>query len=124
MLVPMGTTVLIVDDNAGYVAAATALLEGEGLEVVGTASTTAQALERAVQLRPDIVLLDLGLGAESGIDAARQLARSDGADGWTVILISTRDYSEVADLVADSPVAGFIAKYDLSADAIQRLDPI
>jgi DNA-binding NarL/FixJ family response regulator len=119
----MGTRVLIVDDNEGFVAAATALLEGEGLEVVGTASTTAQALDHAERLRPDVVLLDLGLGTESGIDAARELALSDGASGWTVILISTRDQSDVADLVAETPVAGFIAKFELSAAAIQRLGP-
>jgi DNA-binding NarL/FixJ family response regulator len=119
----MGTKVLIVDDNAGFIAAATTLLEGEGLEVVGTASTTAQALDCAARLRPDIVLLDLGLGTESGIDAAHALARSDGANGWTVILISTRDHSEVADLVAESPVAGFIPKFELSAAAIRQLGP-
>jgi DNA-binding NarL/FixJ family response regulator len=119
----MGTRVLIVDDNEGFIAAATALLEGEGLEIVGTASTTAQALDLAERLRPEVVLLDLGLGTESGIDAAHVLSRSDGAGGWTVILISTRDHSDVADLVAESPVAGFIPKFELSAAAIQLLGP-
>jgi DNA-binding NarL/FixJ family response regulator len=120
----MGTRVLIVDDHEGFIASATALLEGEGLEVVGSASTTAQALVEAERLLPDVVLLDLGLGAESGIEAARELARSDRASGWTVILTSTRDHSDVADLVDGSPVAGFITKPELSAATIRRLGPV
>jgi PleD family two-component response regulator len=64
---------LIVDDNPGFLHAASALLEQEGVRVVGVASTGAEAVRRAAELRLDVTLLDVDLGGESGFDVARQL---------------------------------------------------
>jgi DNA-binding NarL/FixJ family response regulator len=113
--------VLIVDDNPSFLDAAGALLTREGQCVVGVASTTAEALRRAQELTPDVVLVDITLGRESGLDLARRLAEQDG-EGWPlVILISTHEEADFADLIAESPAAGFVPKSDLSADAIRRL---
>jgi DNA-binding NarL/FixJ family response regulator len=109
---------LIVDDNAAFVRAAVALLEREGLTVVGVASNTAHALRQAQDLRPDIILVDLLLGPESGFHLARQLTEMD---GWTVILISTHAEADFADLISSVPVAGFVSKSELSGAAIRRL---
>jgi DNA-binding NarL/FixJ family response regulator len=109
---------LIVDDNESFLEAARALLEREGVAVAGVAMTTAEALEQAERLRPDVTLVDISLGPESGFDLVRRLAEND--RGATLILISTRAEEDVTDLVAESPAAGFIAKSDLSADAIRR----
>src|ERR1700739_456673 len=78
---------LLVDDNDAFLATASLLLEREGLTVVGVASTIAQALRQARVLRPDLILVDIGLGDESGFDLAQLLARDDPAAD--VILIST-----------------------------------
>jgi two-component system, NarL family, nitrate/nitrite response regulator NarL len=107
---------LIVDDSAAFLQAAERLLERQGLTVAGVASTAAEALERARELRPDVVLVDIVLGDASGFDVARRLA-----DGPTVILVSTHAESDFADLIAETPAAGFLAKGDLSADAVRRL---
>jgi len=109
---------LIVDDNASYLQAATALLRQEGVDVVGTASTTDEAVRRARELHPDVVLVDIALGPESGFDAARRLAED--SDGTAVIMISTQDETDYADLVAGTTAAGFVSKSDLSARAIQE----
>lgn len=111
--------VLIVDDNASFLEAAANLLEREGLTVVGVASTSDEALRRTRELRPDVVLVDISLGPESGIDLAPRLAEADG--GATVILISTHAESDYADLIAETPAAGFVPKADLSAHSIRRL---
>ena len=111
---------LIVDDNESFRNAAAALLERQGLTVVGLASNAADALRGARELRPDAVLVDIFLGHESGFDLARDLAGSDGA-GPTVILISTHSESDFADLIKETPAAGFVPKSDLSAQAIERL---
>jgi two-component system nitrate/nitrite response regulator NarL len=113
--------VLIVDDNLLFLETARALLEREGLRVVGLAATTAQALQRTAELRPDIVLVDISLGDESGFDVARRLAEHDRGGGTAVILISTHSQADFADLIAESPAAGFLPKAEMSADAIRRI---
>jgi two-component system nitrate/nitrite response regulator NarL len=110
---------LIVDDNASFLDAARTLLERQGVTVVGLASTMADALSRTCELRPDVVLVDVALGGESGFDLARRLA--DGKAGHRVILISTHAEADFADLIDATPAAGFLSKYELSASAIGRL---
>jgi CheY-like chemotaxis protein len=112
---------LLVDDNAAFLETASVLLEREGLTVAGVASNTAEALQQARALRPDVVLVDVGLGEESGFDVARLLAGDEEVGGIAVILISARDESDYAELIADSPAAGFLAKPELSAGGIGRI---
>jgi DNA-binding NarL/FixJ family response regulator len=111
---------LIVDDNPSFLDAAATLLRREGLTVVGVASTSEEALRKARDLRPDVVLVDIALGRESGLDLARRLEKQ-GAGGSAVILISTQTEADVADLIEETPAAGFVSKSDLSASAIRRL---
>jgi DNA-binding NarL/FixJ family response regulator len=82
--------------------------------VVGAATTSAEALRLEEELQPDVVLVDIRLGDESGFDLARRL-------NGTVILISTHAQREYADEIAASPAAGFIPKVELSASAVRRL---
>ena len=131
----MAFSVLIVDDNMVFLQAARVLLEQEGLRVVGVAVSSAEALRRAEELRPEVVLVDITLGEESGFDLARRLVGggpasgrpADGGQaggregGAAVILISTHSETDFADLIADSPARGFLPKPELSADAIQRI---
>ncbi len=111
---------LIVDDNAYFLEAAASLLKREGLIVSGVASDTAGALRLATELRPDVVLVDIMLGHESGIDLARRLAAANSADP-VIILISTHAEADFADLIQEAPVAGFVPKSELSASAIRQL---
>jgi CheY-like chemotaxis protein len=109
---------LIVDDNADFIEAARDLLERQGIAVVGVASTSAEALVRARELQPDVTLLDIDLGEESGFDVARLLAATAGLGHVRLVLISTYAEKDFADLIAASPVAGFVPKATLSASAI------
>jgi DNA-binding NarL/FixJ family response regulator len=114
----MAVQCLIVDDNPHFLAAARTVLEREGLSIVGVASTCADALRKTAALQPDVVLVDISLGEESGFELARQLV-VDHAREATVILISTHSEADLADLIALSPAAGFLSKSELSADAIR-----
>ena len=110
---------LLVDDSDAFLQTASLLLERDGVTVVGVASSIAGALRQARALRPDLILVDIGLGEESGFDLARLLARDDLAAD--VILISTGAEADYAELIDDSPAAGFLAKSDLSLHGISRL---
>ena len=120
MLRAMALSCLIVDDNPQFLEVARELLDREGVAVVGVASTGAEAVERADQLRPEVTLVDIDLGDESGFDVALRLAAA--TDGRSrVILISTYAETDFADLIAASPAVGFLSKSDLSASAISML---
>jgi DNA-binding NarL/FixJ family response regulator len=112
---------LVVDDSQSFLDAARSLLEREGLTIAGVASTGAEALREAESLQPDVVLLDISLGDESGFDVARELIADNRAGGATVILISTHSEVDFADLIAESPAAGFVPKSELSASRVRKI---
>jgi CheY-like chemotaxis protein len=116
----VATRCLIVDDNESFLEVVRGLLEQEGLRVVGVASTCAEALPLFETSRPDVVLVDIFLGEESGLRLARRLVE-DGQDNSTVILISTHAEADLAELVVASPAAGFLPKTEISAKAIRRI---
>ena len=112
---------LIVDDNPSFLEAARTLLEREGLTIAGVASKGAEALQKAEALRPEVILMDISLGDESGLDVARRLHEDKQPGGAIVILISTHSATDFADLIGESPAEGFLPKADLSADAIRTI---
>jgi len=116
----MAIRCLIIDDNQSFLVAARLLLEREGLTVAGVASAGDDALRQAEALRPDVVLVDISLGAESGIDLARRLIQDRG-DETVVVLISTRGEDEVTELIAGRSATAFLSKSELSAAAIGRI---
>jgi len=109
---------VIVDDDPSFLEAARALLEADGATVAWTASTLASAVRQVDALRPDVVLIDIRLGGESGFTVARQLAAGDSHPA--LIMISTYAEADYADLLAESPVIGFLPKSALSGPAIRR----
>jgi CheY-like chemotaxis protein len=112
---------LIVDDSSQFLTAARGWLEREGIAVVGVASTIAQALQLARELHPDVVLVDIDLGGESGFELASQLQRNAGVNSLRVILISAYAEEDYAELIAASPAVGFLPKTALSAQRIRDL---
>ena len=112
---------LIVDDNPSFLEAARTLLEREGLTIAGVASNGAEALREAESLRPDVILVDISLGEESGLEVARRLHEDKQTGGARVVLISTHSLSDFGDLIGESPAAGFIPKAELSAHAIRAI---
>jgi len=112
---------LIVDDNDSFLEVAAESLAGDDLDVVGTARTSAEALRQVTELQPDVVLVDINLGDESGFELARQLVERFPRLSAGVVLISTRPERDFGGLIKVSPAAGFIAKLQLSARAVREL---
>jgi DNA-binding NarL/FixJ family response regulator len=106
---------LIVDDNAGFLAAARRLLEGSGVTVVGAATSSAEAIELARTTHPDVALVDIDLGTESGIDLVPRLHE---VSAQPVILMSAHSAEDFLDPIAGSGAIGFVAKSELTFAAI------
>lgn len=108
---------LLVDDSRTYVDVTRGLLDRDGVAIAGTASSIDEALSQASELSPDVAVVDVGLGDENGFDLADHLA----GRGIAVVMISAGAEADYADLLADSPAAGFVPKTELSAARIRRL---
>jgi len=110
---------LIVDDNRGFLEVGRILLEGDGMEVVGVARSVAHGIARARELEPDVILVDVDLGNDSGVELARRLARELDGSGGKVILMSAHGEEEITDLIEDGLAIGFLPKHALSRRAIE-----
>jgi DNA-binding NarL/FixJ family response regulator len=115
----MPSTVLIVDDHAGFRSAARMLLEAEGYDVVAESATGTDALEAAARLNPMLVLLDIGLPDIDGIEVAGRLTANGHSPA--VVLTSSRDSSDYRPLIERSGARGFIPKAELCGEKIAAL---
>ena len=112
---------LIVDDSPRFGEEARGLLEHEGLSVVGIAASGDEAVRLATALRPELALVDISLGDESGFDVACRVVDGAEADPPAVIFVSTYDEGVFSGRIEASPALGFIAKTELSVARIREL---
>jgi DNA-binding NarL/FixJ family response regulator len=116
---PVGESVLIVDDHAGFRAHARRLLEWEGYRVVGEAADGASALEAARELRPELALVDVHLPDANGFELTSWLGAL--SDPPAVVLTSSRDGAGLESCVSACGARGFVPKSELSRRAVEEL---
>ncbi|GIL31186.1 response regulator [Actinocatenispora comari] len=110
--------VLLVDDHPVVRAGIVALLGGVAdLEVVGEASTGAEALSLAAALAPDVVLVDLALG--SGIDGVEVIRRLP--DGTNTLVLTTYDSDADLDRAVSAGANGYLLKAGPPDDLYQAI---
>lgn len=109
---------LIVDDSPTFCAALRRMLEAAGMTVVATATTLADAVEAAQVHHPDLALVDVYLGGESGFDVVEAIHGEPLHPRPDVILVSTHDVEDFVDLVEASSAVAFLPKFGLSAETI------
>lgn len=107
------------DDSPEFLASAERLLVSQGIEVVGSAMSGHDAYTLAAELEPDLALVDIELADEDGIEVTQELGRV--APRTKVVLISTYDREDLADLIVGSRAVGFLPKSALGASAIAEL---
>ncbi|MCA1823515.1 MAG: response regulator transcription factor [Frankia sp.] len=112
-------TVVIVDDHASFRAAAGALLEASGMQVVGEAATGAQAVDVVTALRPDVVLLDIQLPDMDGIEVAQRLSSLEPMP--VLVLTSSHDARDYGARLTSAQARGFIPKAELTAVRLVEL---
>jgi DNA-binding NarL/FixJ family response regulator len=111
--------VLTVDDQAIFLRALRQLVgAAPGFALAGEAQSGEEALERAAQLRPDLVLLDVRMPGMDGVETARRMLASD--LHTTVVLFSLEPLLEVKEVLALG-VAAFVSKQDLSLHTLQAV---
>ena len=117
----MARTVVIVDDHPSFRSSARMLLESDGFEVVGEAATGEEGVDVALELRPDLVLLDVNLPDIDGFEVATRITADPTPP--SVILTSSRDSTDFGPLVQKSGALGFVPKSELSGAALEELLP-
>jgi two-component system, NarL family, invasion response regulator UvrY len=112
--------VLVVDDQAPFRAAARAVLRrADGFELVGEASSGAEAIALADELHPALVLMDINMPEMNGIEATRRIVAAH--PDVVVFLCSTYDLADLPRSATESGASGYINKERFGADALQQL---
>jgi DNA-binding NarL/FixJ family response regulator len=106
----MTISVLLADDQALVRAGFRMILDAEdGLEVVGEAADGLEAVEAAVRLRPNVVLMDIRMPELDGIEATRRVLAADDA-GPKVLMLTTFDLNEYVYDALRAGASGFLLK--------------
>ncbi|ACQ82133.1 two component transcriptional regulator, LuxR family [Beutenbergia cavernae DSM 12333] len=118
------TRVLLVDDQAVVRAGYAVILASEGLDVVGDAASGREAVQRARELRPDVVVMDVRMPGGDGITATRELAGPGAVDPVPVLVVSTFDLDEYVFGALEAGAGGFLlkdAEPEVLAAAVRRV---
>jgi CheY-like chemotaxis protein len=115
----MVRSILVVDDDAAVRGLIVRILRSRGHDVLGEAGSVAGALEQAETLRPDVVLVDIGLPDGDGFALTREL-RARLTQVRVVLFSSDADRTNEA-AAARAGAVGFLPKDELSSLALERL---
>ena len=112
-------SVLIVDDQAPFLRAMSAVIEETiGFEAVGKASSGEEAIVKADALLPDLVLMDVNLPGIDGLEATRRLRAHRSPP--VVLLLSTYDEDAGARFMAECGAAGYVTKSAFGPDRLRK----
>jgi DNA-binding NarL/FixJ family response regulator len=112
--------VLIADDHRLFAEALEAILGGESsIEVVGRARNGAEAVELALELQPDIVLMDISMPVMDGIEATRRIreARTDAC----VLMLTGSNAAADVDRAREAGAAGYVTKDRIASQLIDAI---
>jgi DNA-binding NarL/FixJ family response regulator len=122
-IVSVKLRILLADDHEIVRRGMRALLEKhEGWEVCGEAKDGREAVEKAIQLKPDVVILDIGMPLLNGLETTRQLLKHD--PDFKVIVLTISDSDQVIREALDAGARGFVLKSDAARDLISAVDEL
>jgi len=114
--------ILIVDDHEALRAGVRTVLENHGFEVCGEAADGQEALSRALQLRPDLVILDITMPVLDGFSAAREIHKK--LPGVGILLLSMHESASMVKVAKSSGARGYVAKSEGIARLLKAVDAI
>jgi DNA-binding NarL/FixJ family response regulator len=119
----MNLRILLADDHEIVRRGLCALLqEHEGWEVCGEASDGREAVEMAKRLKPDVVVVDIGMPHLNGLDTTRQLLQHD--PHFKVIVLTITDSDQVIREAVDAGARGFVLKSDAARDLVAAVEAL
>src|SRR5215475_2469640 len=119
----MGFRVLVVDDHEIVRRGVCSLLQGRtDWEICGEAADGREAVQKARQLKPDAVILDIGLPGLNGLDVARQILIENGA--IKILILTLHDSDQVMRDVLRAGAQGFLLKSDAARDLVAAVDAL
>ena len=115
--------ILVVDDQLLYAEAISVLLDQhDGLEVVGIARDGRDAIEQAVALRPDVVLMDIKMPRLDGISATRQILRR--LPGTRVVVMTALSGDEHVERALGAGADACIKKFSRAGDLVTAIEQL
>ena len=104
---------MLVDDSASFrMAAEQFVTEVCGVNVIGQADSGEAAVEMALRLRPEVILMDLAMGGINGIEAGRRIKAAD--DRIKIVILTLNNGREYRELAQSLALDGFVSKTDFT----------
>ena len=117
---PPPIRVLIADDQPLFAKALEALLSGEpGIEVVGRARNGEEAVEQALALEPDVILMDIAMPVLDGVEATKRIRAQ--RHGACVLMLTGSNSRTDVDRAREAGAAGYVTKERISAELIEAI---
>ena len=113
-------SVLLADDNGNLLQYVSEFLSANGCGVVGMVSDGQAALDAAMKLRPDVLVLDISMPILNGIQAARRLRETD--SGTKIVFLSVERDPEIYHAAIETGALGYVLKQRLAADLIPAIE--
>ena len=118
---PSSIRVLVVDDYEPFRRVVCSRLESRpDFEVIGEASDGLEAVEKAQALKPDLILIDIGLPSLNGIEAAHRICRL--VPTSTILFVSQISDADVVQEALSNGAKGYVWKQDAGEDLLPAVD--
>src|SRR5690348_8226315 len=115
--------IVVADDHEIVRQGIRALLQGHpGWEVCGEAANGREAVEKTTQLKPDIVILDIGMPSLNGLDATRQILHDD--PQAKVLILTVHESEQVVREVLEAGARGYLLKSDAGRDLTAAVEAL
>ena len=119
----MSMRVLVVEDFAPFRQFVTSTLrKAPDFQVIGEVSDGLEAVRKAEELKPDLILLDIGLPTLNGIDAARQIRKL--SPGSAIVFLSQESSTDVMQEALSSGASAYVVKARAAAELLPVLNAV
>lgn len=119
----MSFRILLADDHEVVRRGLCALLRAQpDWEVCGEASNGREAVEKALKLKPEVVILDVGMPSLNGLEATRQILKS--SPQTKVLILTLHDSDQVVQEVLNAGARGFLLKSDAARDLVAAVEAL